>query len=142
MLGDIGPHKGSTVLRGLVEHLENSNVEMSFEIWGSLQQVGEALASPLLTIAGPYQDNSVDDALKLANFDGFFFPYHWPETYSYTLSIAIRAGKPIAAFDLGAFEWRTAGRKNVLLLPFETAFQPAILCGELSSFFSHKTYPG
>ena len=35
-----------------------------------------------------------------------WLPSVWPETYSYTLSIALQAGLPVAAFDIGAIARR------------------------------------
>ena len=40
--------------------------------------------------------------------DLFLFPARWPETYSYTLSVAMRTGLPIIAPRLGAFGERLA----------------------------------
>ena len=38
--------------------------------------------------------------------DNVKLPSVWPETYSYTLSIALQAGLPVAAFDIGAIARR------------------------------------
>jgi hypothetical protein len=44
-----------------------------------------------------------------------------PETWSYTLSVALASGLPIVASALGAFPERLAGRANARLLPFDAS---------------------
>ena len=44
----------------------------------------------------------------------------WPETYSYTLSLALQAGRPVCAFDIGAIARRLRDiGEDEQLLPLE-----------------------
>lgn len=52
-------------------------------------------------------------------------PSVWPETYSYTLSIALEAGYPVCTFDMGAPAERLRALGTGLLLPLETMSDPA-----------------
>jgi glycosyltransferase involved in cell wall biosynthesis len=49
-----------------------------------------------------------------------FFPARWPETFSYTLSAAMRTGLPIAAPRLGAFPERLADCPFAHLMEWDT----------------------
>jgi hypothetical protein len=44
-----------------------------------------------------------------------------PETWSYTLSVALASGLPIVASTLGVFAERLAGRANARLLAFDAS---------------------
>jgi glycosyltransferase involved in cell wall biosynthesis len=48
-----------------------------------------------------------------------WFPAQWPETYSYTLSAAMRAGLPIVAPDFGAFPERLSLRPFTWIEPWD-----------------------
>jgi len=54
-----------------------------------------------------------------------FFPSVWPETYSYTLSEALRAGLFPVAFDIGAVAARIRAAGWGLVLPWEMVHDPA-----------------
>jgi glycosyltransferase involved in cell wall biosynthesis len=55
-----------------------------------------------ITITGRYNESEVFDLIAAEQPDIIFLPSIWPETYSYTLSIAMACGLPIAVFDIGA----------------------------------------
>ena len=55
--------------------------------------------------------------------DLLWFPAQWPETYSYTLSAALRHGLPVVCSDLGAPAQRLAGRPFSLILPWNSTPQ-------------------
>ena len=52
------------------------------------------------------------------NPDVFWFPAQVPETYSYTLSLAMTTGLPIVASDLGALPERLAHYPQVVIVPW------------------------
>ncbi len=49
----------------------------------------------------------------------------WPETYSYALTLALRTGLPVAAFDLGAPADRLRADPDGHLLPYALADDPS-----------------
>jgi hypothetical protein len=60
--------------------------------------------------SGPYQDDKLLDMLTKTGVQLIWFPEGAPETYSYTLSHAMRLGYPVIAPKFGAFPERIAGR--------------------------------
>ena len=65
-----------------------------------------------LSIVGQYEDARLPQLLAAEKADVLFFPAQVPETYSYTLSVALAAGVPIVASSLGALAERVAGHKR------------------------------
>lgn len=56
---------------------------------------------------GEYENDHVAfDIINHINLVGFLFPGKIPETYSYTLDIALKFDKPIVACNIGAFSNR------------------------------------
>jgi glycosyltransferase involved in cell wall biosynthesis len=60
-----------------------------------------------------------------ASADLVLLPAIWPETYSYALTLALRTGLPVAAFDLGAPGERLRAYPHGHLLPPALAADPA-----------------
>ncbi len=57
-------------------------------------------------ISGKYQEGEALGLLEELNPHIAFLPALWPETYSYTLTLALKLGRPIVAFDIGAIATR------------------------------------
>ncbi len=55
-----------------------------------------------IQVRGEYRDADLPDLLALERFDVLWFPGRIPETYSYTLDVALASGLPVVASDLGA----------------------------------------
>ncbi|MBL8512474.1 MAG: glycosyltransferase, partial [Betaproteobacteria bacterium] len=67
------------------------------------------------TLSGGYPQESVDRLIALSRADVGFFPAQIPESFSFTLSAALRAGLPVVASRLGSFPERLAGLSNTAL---------------------------
>lgn len=67
---------------------------------------------------GAYQQDNLNEKLKLINAHVVWYPALWPETYSYTLSIALERAYPTVCPNLGAFIERTWQRNGSYLLPW------------------------
>ena len=64
----------------------------------------------MLSVTGKYQETDLPQLIESTDADIVWFPALWPETYSYTLSAALKAGRPIVVTDLGALPERVVGR--------------------------------
>lgn len=64
---------------------------------------------------GAYDERDVVNLIDEINPDIIWFPALWPETYSYTLSIALRTNKTIVAPKIGAFPERLSKRGNKII---------------------------
>ena len=70
-------------------------------------------------VHGAYSDEEVDKRIEEIDPDLIWFPALWPETYSFTLSEALRSGRPILASSLGAFPERLEGRPWSLVMEWD-----------------------
>ena len=90
-----------------------------------------------IKITGLYANERVPGLIDEADPDVILIPSTWPETYCYTLSHALRSGRPAAGFDIGAIgtRLRAAARQGapVILLPLDFARDPARLLAALQS---------
>jgi GT2 family glycosyltransferase/glycosyltransferase involved in cell wall biosynthesis len=106
ILGSLSIAKGANLVRDLLSLIQIESVNVSIRVIGSSQ----GLIRPRFNYSesGAYKESQLDEFLEAANADVILFPGRIPETYSYTLSEAIRSGLPILAPDVGAFPERLA----------------------------------
>lgn len=102
MLGAIGPHKGSHLLRDIARHARLTHPHLHFRIIGYTDIDDELKAIGNITITGKYEPAELPRLLaETKGRLGLFLPL-WPETYSYTLSELVKYGFIPLAPDIGA----------------------------------------
>jgi glycosyltransferase involved in cell wall biosynthesis len=133
VLGAIGLHKGSQVLLDCAADAHERGLPLEFVLFGYASNEVELRQLPNITITGPYNDGAIYDLLEEYRCHISFFPAVWPETFSYTLSIAMKANLYPVAFDFGAISERLKAMKWGELLPLELIGQANILNDRLLS---------
>ncbi len=125
ILGDLGEHKGLHVVRGLLSDAYRRGLPLQFSIHGNAKRLRDLAALPNVRIAGPYKEAEIDGLLGRERPDIFLLPSVYPETYSYTLSIALKNGLFPVCFDIGTppLRIREAGFGHVV--PYAWVFDPA-----------------
>ncbi len=123
-IGAIGDHKGARILEACIDDARNRDLPIAFSIVGYTSSP-KLNGSPEIHITGGYKEDQVFNALDDVKAHVALLPSVWPETYSYTLSIALEAGYPICTFDMGAPAERLRALGTGLLLPLETMSDPA-----------------
>lgn len=113
VVGSVSRMKGADVLEMVADALAEHDVE--FHLLGYAYR---PLSKNVISY-GPYLLDEVDSKLLEIKPDVAWFPAQWPETYSYTLSIALRAGLPVVVPDIGAFGERVAGREYSVIQPWD-----------------------
>ena len=114
VLGAISREKGADVLESVADAMHSQAVE--FHLLGYAYR---ALSSAVHT-HGPYENARVYELVEEVAPDVVWFPALWPETYSYTLSIAMHLGLPVVVPDIGAFVERVRGRPLSCILGWNT----------------------
>lgn len=114
LLGVLAAHKGLVSLTDLATTVRANQQPVEFHLIGYPQ--GESEERLPFSFSGPYVETELDSLIEAYAPDAFLFLSQAPETYSYTLSHAIRTGLPIAANRLGAFTERLAEYPDALLL--------------------------
>ena len=116
VIGAIGKIKGYEILLSCAKNAWQRRMPIEFVLMGYsmndrlLQEVG-------VTITGRYLEENAQNTLRNLSPHMIWLPSLWPETYSYTLSIALLANLPVVAFDIGAIarRLRNLGRNDGLL---------------------------
>jgi glycosyltransferase involved in cell wall biosynthesis len=117
-LGNLSPEKGLAVVSQCADDAKRRALPLVFRVLGATTApIAQSPDSPL-TVHGSYDESALPDLLAAEHADVLFFPAQVPETYSYTLSVALATRTPIVASALGALPERLAGRAGVRLVPW------------------------
>jgi GT2 family glycosyltransferase len=126
VIGAIGKIKGFELFLACARHARKQQLPLRFMLMGYSMN-DRQLRDAGVRVTGRYLDENAHETLRALTPHVVWLPYLWPETYSYTLSIALRLGLPVIAFDIGAIALRigecdpSAGHR---LLPLALAKQP------------------
>ena len=131
LLGALEAHKGSRVLEEVAREAIRANVNVTFEVIGYTDRDRALAALGNVRIHGAYDDSHLLALIRAAEPRAVWFPAVWPETYSYTLSYALKADVPVIAFDLGAMRSRLLGDERATLLPLDLMLDPARLLSSI-----------
>ncbi|WP_298955629.1 glycosyltransferase [uncultured Methylobacterium sp.] len=142
-VGAIGPHKGSGVLHDLALDARLRNLPVQYRIIGYSDRT-DRMAQVGVIETGAYKtDGEAMDLLRSLKIDLVMIPSIWPETYCYALSIALAAGVPPVAFDLGAQAERLRATGEGVLVPPSllqdpSAFNDRLLATPLAEVYDRR----
>jgi GT2 family glycosyltransferase/glycosyltransferase involved in cell wall biosynthesis len=109
ILGNLSPEKGLHVVAACARDAKERDLPLTFRVLGSTTEpIPQAPDAPL-TIYGQYVDSELPRLIAEEKPDVLLFAAQVPETYAYTLSVALQSGVPIVASALGAFPERLVG---------------------------------
>jgi GT2 family glycosyltransferase len=116
LIGVLANHKGGRVVEALCSDATERRLPVEYVLFGERERPCN-WSSARLNELGPYEENEIFDLLKANPCHLALFPAVWPETYSYTFSIALKAGLYPIAFDIGAIAERVKKLNWGTLLP-------------------------
>ncbi len=141
VLGALSREKGALLLEEVASGLKNDNIE--FHLLGyAFRELGGAVKTH-----GSYSELELAKRIDEIQPHILWFPAQWPETYSYTLSIALEHAIPVVVPDIGAFRERVNGRAYSRVIKWNTPADKLCdlwrsLLNEPDSFFSvPEDYP-
>jgi GT2 family glycosyltransferase len=114
LLGALGNEKGSGMLLELSKLAEARGSKIKFFVVGHTNRDEEFKNCSNVHITGPYNKVSLSDYLLKARGSIALFLSAWPETYSLTLSEALKFGLIPFGPDMGAFSDRISARNGFL----------------------------
>ena len=117
-LGNLSPEKGLAVVAQCADDAKRRGLPLVFRVLGATTAPIALSPDSPLTVHGSYDESALPRLLAAERADVLFFPAQVPETYSYTLSVALATRTPIVASALGAFPERLAGRATMRLVPW------------------------
>jgi GT2 family glycosyltransferase/glycosyltransferase involved in cell wall biosynthesis len=115
--GAIGTPKGFAVLTACAQDAAARDLELEFVVIGYTRDDAALRATGRVSLTGPYEEHELPMLLQREDGDVVWLASIMPETWSYTLTQAMRHNLPIAAFDIGAIAERLRQRDGELLLP-------------------------
>ena len=98
IIGSLNPIKGIKIVKQLGDFIKNKGVDAAITVIG---EVSEEMSSDI-KIHGKYSVNDLPDLIETYGVNLILFPSIVPETFSYTISEAMKMKLPIVAFNLGA----------------------------------------
>lgn len=125
VVGAIGKIKGFEVLLACARYAQQERLPIEFIVMGYSMN-DRLLRQAGVRVTGRYLEENAQVTLTALSPHLVWLPSLWPETYSYTLSIALNAGLPVAAFDIGAIarrirEWGPAAGHHLFPLALAKA---------------------
>jgi GT2 family glycosyltransferase/glycosyltransferase involved in cell wall biosynthesis len=133
VIGAISEVKGREVLARLATYAANNRLPVTFVVIGYANNQSTLTSTGKVRVTGNYAESELDGLIDRERIDVLFFPAVWPETYSYTLTSALKAGLPIVTFDIGAIPERLRAHGVGTILPLDLAWSPKELVGHLIS---------
>jgi glycosyltransferase involved in cell wall biosynthesis len=115
VLGALSREKGADVLESCALASQRLEIPLHFELIGYAYRTLDSH----IEVHGPYDDASLGALVDASRYHVIWFPAQWPETYSYTLSAALRSGAPLVVPDIGAFPERLAARPLTWIEPWD-----------------------
>jgi len=131
IIGAIGKHKGSQIVLDCARLAHARDYPVHFNVVGYTDINKELAKLPNVTITGAYTEDTVHTILDDLNCEIAWFPAVWPETFSYTLSIALEVGLFPVAFDMGAISSRLRKIDWGYLMPIQKMTRPSAVLSEL-----------
>jgi glycosyltransferase involved in cell wall biosynthesis len=102
VIGTIVPVKGAAVLEVAARDACRRRLPLEFHVIGSTDRDRIFARLGNVQITGAYREQEVYELLKQARCHLAFLPSPWPETFMYTLSIAMAARMFVVCLDHGA----------------------------------------
>jgi glycosyltransferase involved in cell wall biosynthesis len=102
MIGAIGGHKGSARLLELARRARMTHPHLRFRVIGYTDIDEKLAAVGNVTITGRYKPEELPGLIAKTRGRLALFLFTWPETYSYTLSEAVKHGFIPLVPDIGA----------------------------------------
>jgi glycosyltransferase involved in cell wall biosynthesis len=107
VLGAIGPEKGARIVDALADEIRKRSLPLRIVVVGFSDRARRWQSDDrTLTIHGSYGQDELPALFERYRVDLVVFPTIWPETFSYTLSEAWRAGRPALVPPRGALAER------------------------------------
>jgi GT2 family glycosyltransferase/glycosyltransferase involved in cell wall biosynthesis len=117
VLGALGLEKGADLLEAVAVRAARDGAGLSFVLLGYAYRPLDMTVQVL----GAYPDGDLDRLIAQESPQLIWFPCRWPETYSYTLSAALRSGLPLVVPGIGSFPERVSGRPLTWVVDYDSA---------------------
>ena len=101
-IGAIGVHKGLNIIKDLALEIDEKKLPINLKIIGYTSDDEALKKFKFVSITGKFENQEIPGLVQENKIDVFFLTSIWPETYSYTFSEVLEAGKFPIYFRIGA----------------------------------------
>ncbi len=119
-VGMLSREKGFDRVVACAQDAHARALPLAFRVLGATAAPLPPLPLSRLSMSGEFQEGDLAGLLAAERPDVLWFPVQWPETYTYTLSVALAVGTPIVASDVGALPERLGAHPAARLLPWDS----------------------
>lgn len=119
LMGGLAPIKGLDTVVACARDAQTGGLPLAFEVLGFAGHAVPVWPELPIRILGEYDDADLPLLATLSRADVVWFPGRIPESYSYTLDVALSAGLPVVATDIGAIAERLGHAAGARLLPLD-----------------------
>ncbi len=128
VIGAIGKLKGFHAIIACAKQARQQGLPLDFTVMGYTMN-DKLMEEAGVNVTGQYHDREAVAKLSSLSPHAVWLPSLWPETYSYTLSIALLANRSVFAFDIGAITQRLKEHANTdeTLMPLSWYNQPTAI---------------
>lgn len=138
ILGRLNVPKGFDVVLSLAKCIRRRAAPVRLVLIG--QSIDDAsLLRQGVVVHGRYRAAEATPLLHRYAPHLVFFPSIWPETWSFVLSLVLRARLPVCAFDIGAIAERLRALGLGTVLPYSLTAEPEQLLAHLIETGRHGT---
>ncbi|NEX17207.1 MAG: hypothetical protein C1943_11380 [Halochromatium sp.] len=136
LIGTISSVKGLRLLSEVAQQAARQRLALDFRVVGGIRAPVPQWPEANLSLTGEYREADLPTLLEQERPDAFLFLSPVPETYSYTLSLAMRTGLPIVALATGAFVERLREYPSAVLLPADVSVETLLetLCAQPAAY--------
>jgi GT2 family glycosyltransferase/glycosyltransferase involved in cell wall biosynthesis/SAM-dependent methyltransferase len=143
ILGVLARHKGSKLIYETLLSAEKNKAPLQFQLIGYSESEPPPVANALYSQTGFYKDDELLEKIKTFNPHLILFPACCPETYSYTLTAAMKSRRPIMVSNIGALTERVMLRPWTWLMDWNMTGTQLVdeLCRLRDENFRTRTGP-
>jgi len=134
ILGVLANIKGQQVVKRMIEVIKNQSRPIEIVLIGySLEEI---ISDDIFYQTGSYSDKKISYLIDRIEPNCFLFPGVVPETYSFTLTAAMKTGLPIIASNIGAVSERLESYEGAYT--YDVASTPEEIVNLITSIYSSK----
>ena len=134
ILGVLANIKGQQVVKRMIEVIKNQSHPIEIVLIGySLEEI---ISDEIFYQTGAYSDEKISYLIDRTEPNCFLFPGVVPETYSFTLTAAMKTDRPIIASNIGAVSERLESYGDAYT--YDVASTPEEIVNLITSIYSSK----